>query len=158
MTNFFEKTLQTTNDASKVVHYLIGDIQSELKKSNKTIDQLALTPELLGEMVNLLNRGIISSKQAKKILPILFNSAKETVMEIVERLNLKLINDPELIKEYLTQILSKNGNMIDENKNRPERIIKTVMGELMKQTQGNVNPDLATELLLKMIGEKVNGK
>ncbi|ATG97608.1 Asp-tRNA(Asn)/Glu-tRNA(Gln) amidotransferase subunit GatB [Mesoplasma lactucae] len=154
LTNFFEQTIKLTKDAVKVANYLTDEVMSELNKENKTINQIALTPANLAQMVNLIDDGTISTKHAKTVLPIIMESDKETPKEIVERLNLKLINDPKKIDELLTPIFEKNEKLIEQYDERPERVTKALMGQLMKDTQGNVNPDLAMSIIVKKIKTK----
>jgi len=151
LTNFFETAIELTKSPNKVMNYLVGDVQSELNKSKKTIDQIPLTADSLAEMVNLIDEGIISTKHVKVLLPLIMESNKETPREIVDRLNLKLISNPDIINEYLAPILIANQNLLGEYEQRPERVTKAIMGQLMKATEGNVNPDLAMDLIIKAI-------
>ncbi|WP_028126885.1 Asp-tRNA(Asn)/Glu-tRNA(Gln) amidotransferase subunit GatB [Entomoplasma lucivorax] len=152
LTNFFEATLALTSDANKVIKFLIGDVFSELNKDNLTIDQIKLTPQNLADLVNHLNNGIISSKHVKTILPIIMNDDTKTVDQIIEENNLKLISDSVEIERLLKPLLESNQELLKQFDERPERVIKTIMGLLMKETQGNVNPDIANEILLKHLG------
>lgn len=155
LTQFFEQTVKLTKDGTKVANYLIGDVQSELNKTNQEINQIALTPQLLAEMINLINHQVISSKHAKTILPLILVNDRETVTAIVKRLHLKLISNPKEIEGYLAPIIEANMDLIrDHYQTRPERVEKTLMGQLMKKTSGNVNPDLGMKILVKMLGEE----
>lgn len=155
LTQFFEQTVKLTKDGTKVANYLIGDVQSELNKTNQEINQIALTPQLLAEMINLINHQVISSKHAKTILPLILANDRETVAAIVKRLHLKLISNPKEIEGYLAPIIEANMDLIrDHYQTRPERVEKTLMGQLMKKTSGNVNPDLGMKILVKMLGEE----
>jgi aspartyl-tRNA(Asn)/glutamyl-tRNA(Gln) amidotransferase subunit B len=151
LTKFFEETLNFSQDAVKIMNYLVGDVQSELNKTKRTINQIALSPQHLAEMVNLLDEGIISTKHVKVLLPLLMESNKETVQEIVDRLDLKLINNRDQIIEFLNPIMEANSQLLTEYETRPERVTKALMGQLMKTTQGNVNPDLAMDIIIGLI-------
>ncbi|WP_026389580.1 Asp-tRNA(Asn)/Glu-tRNA(Gln) amidotransferase subunit GatB [[Acholeplasma] multilocale] len=154
MTNFFEETIKLTDSKTKVANFLISDIQSELNKLNKTIDEIAISPANLAEMINLVEEGIISSKHTKTILPIILVDEKETPREIVERLNLKLISDKNTIVEFLNPIFESNSELLQQYTERPERVTKTIMGQLMKVTGGNVNPDIAMKIIIEVIESK----
>ncbi|WP_027063601.1 Asp-tRNA(Asn)/Glu-tRNA(Gln) amidotransferase subunit GatB [Mesoplasma seiffertii] len=154
MTMFFETTIKLTSAANKVANFLISDIQSELNKTNQTIDEIALTPNNLAEMINLVEEGIISSKHTKTILPLILVEANETPKQIVERLNLKLISDQKIIEEMLKPIIAANDELIAQYNERPERVTKTIMGQLMKISQGNVNPDVAMKIIIGLVKHK----
>lgn len=151
MMNFFEAAIKLTTNPIKVANFLIGDIQSELNKLNLEINQIKLSPEHLGEMINLLDSGIISSKHAKVILPILINSNEKGPTQIAQELNLQVISDSIKIKTYLEPIFTANQELLKQYDDRPERVTKTLMGQLMKATEGNVNPDIAMKIIVEII-------
>nr|WP_250638309.1 Asp-tRNA(Asn)/Glu-tRNA(Gln) amidotransferase subunit GatB [Spiroplasma clarkii] len=151
LTNFFEATVALGCDPIKVLNYLTADIKALLNKENLAIDKTQLQPQDICDIINLLEQGVISSKHVKTLLPIVFASDK-TVLQVVEENNLKLISDVKVIEDLLIPIVKQNQTLIVENyENRPERVEKTLMGQLMKETGGNVNPDVALTIINKMI-------
>ncbi|AHI53522.1 aspartyl/glutamyl-tRNA amidotransferase subunit B [Spiroplasma sabaudiense Ar-1343] len=152
LTNFFEVTLKYTNEVNKVVNLLLGDIQSHLNKNNLEIGATKLTPQLLGTLLELISQGVISSKHSKTILPILIENGN-SVEEIIEAHGLKQISDPIQIDGLLTPIFEENKDLLEQFEQRPERVTKTIMGQLMKETGGNANPDVSQEIILKKIKE-----
>ncbi|AJK51745.1 Asp-tRNA(Asn)/Glu-tRNA(Gln) amidotransferase subunit GatB [Mycoplasma capricolum] len=155
MTNFFEKTIKLTSNYNKVAKMLISEIQAKLNLENKTIDQIELSPENLASVINLIDKNIISSKQTKVIMPIILDSNTETVEQIVERLNLKLITNKNEISKLLVNIINQNKELLEQYPTRPERVIKTIMGQLMKQTNGNVDPEIANQIVIKSIEQNL---
>ena len=151
LTNFFEATLALVNDPVKISNYLTGEVMAFLNQQNQEIDQIKLTPANLASMIKLLNQGMISSKHAKTILEMILVDDQKSPEVIVEELNLKLINDPKEIEELLAPIIAQNQSVVEQYATRPERVLKTLMGQLMKATQGNVNPDLANQIILKLL-------
>lgn len=151
LTTFFEETAALINDPVKISNYLVGEVLAYLNTQNQEIDQSKLTPKNLAEMIDLLNKGTISSKHAKTILELILVDDQKPPHQLVEELGLKLISDPQTIDQLLNPIIEQNQSLIAQFNERPERVLKALMGQLMKETKGNVNPDLATELILKRI-------
>ncbi|AUB31176.1 Asp-tRNA(Asn)/Glu-tRNA(Gln) amidotransferase subunit GatB [Spiroplasma floricola] len=148
---FFEECIELGSDAKKVANYLITDIKSLLNKDGIELSQSKLKPKDISEIIKMLEENLISSKHVKVILPIAFETEK-TIKEIVEENNLKLISDVKEIEKMLSKIIEQNSSLIKEQyEQRQERVEKTLMGQLMKETGGNVNPTVATEILIKMI-------
>jgi len=151
LTNFFESSLELGCNPTRLLNYLITDIKALLNKENITIDKSKLTPINMYEIMKLSDEGIISSKHIKILLPLVFENDK-SVNQLVEENNLKLINDETTIINLLTPIIESNNKMILENyETRFERIEKTIMGQLMKETNGNINPDRAANLIKIMV-------
>lgn len=156
LTEFFEATIVLGADPLKVVNYLISDVKALLNKENISIEQSHLQPQDLWEIIQLLDAGTISSKHVKTLLPIVFES-DVPVQEVVETHNLKLISDVKTITELLKPIVAANNTLIVENfSTRPERVEKTLMGQLMKETGGNVNPDVAMQIISELIKKVTN--
>ncbi|AXK50796.1 Asp-tRNA(Asn)/Glu-tRNA(Gln) amidotransferase subunit GatB [Spiroplasma alleghenense] len=147
---FFEATLKYTKNYSKVANLLLGDIQSLLNKDEIEIQNAKIKPKHIGELLSLIDEGVISSKHVKTILPILIQNGGE-VNKIIDDNNLKQISDPFKIEEYLKPIFDENIELLNQFEKRPERVTKTLMGQLMKETGGNVNPDVAQSIILQMI-------
>ncbi|QHX36367.1 Asp-tRNA(Asn)/Glu-tRNA(Gln) amidotransferase subunit GatB [Spiroplasma sp. BIUS-1] len=155
LVKFFEECIDLGSDPKKVANYLITDIKALLNKDGIELSQSKLTPKDINEILNLLDQGVISSKHVKTILPIAFESDKD-VKTIADENNLKLISDESEIREILVPIIEQNINLIkDQYEQRPERVEKTLMGQLMKDTGGNVNPSVGTKVIIEMIKENI---
>ncbi|QEH61363.1 aspartyl/glutamyl-tRNA amidotransferase subunit B [Spiroplasma chinense] len=155
LTNFFEQAVSLGAEPRKVLNYLTGDVKQLLNKENISIDKSNLKPEDIVEIISLLDQGVISTKHVKTLLPIAFESDKK-ILDIIEENNLKLISDPKVIEEFLEPIVKQNIDLIKEQyEQRPERVEKTLMGQLMKTTGGNVNPDVANKIILEKIKENI---
>ncbi|AKX33776.1 aspartyl/glutamyl-tRNA amidotransferase subunit B [Spiroplasma litorale] len=147
LTKFFEECVTLGANPKKVLNYITSDIKSLLNKDNISINQSQLLPKNIVEIINLLDEGIISSKHVKSIIPICFENLTN-VKELIDKNNWKLISDKSEIVKLLEPIIDKNKTLIQENYlNRPERVEKTIMGELMKITGGNVNPKVSMEII-----------
>ncbi|AOG60077.1 aspartyl/glutamyl-tRNA amidotransferase subunit B [Spiroplasma helicoides] len=152
-TNFFEQTIKLGSNPRKVTNYLMSDIKALLNKDNITIEKSNIKPDHIFKIISLMDDGVISSKHVKSIIPIIYEKGLDVEI-IVEEHGLKLINNEDEILSYLKPIVESNVLLIREQyANRPERVEKTLMGQLMKETGGNVNPDKAIELLNKIIKE-----
>jgi len=77
------------------------------------------------------------------------DSGKE---KVIARIQDKIIpNEAELMK-FVEEVLKENPKVVDDVKNGKERAIGSLVGALMKKTQGRANPQLANQLLKKRIG------
>ena len=154
LTKFFEETLAYSSDAKKIANLLISDVQSLINSENIALSQSKLTPEKLGTVIKKLEEGIISSKHVKTILPIIFKE-NDSVEKVIEDNNLKLISNPDEIRSLLEPIIQQNISLIQEQYDqRPERVEKQIMGQLMKATGGNVNPEVGMSIAIEEIKKK----
>ena len=143
---FLNKTIELGANPIICANLLTGDILSYLNKENISIYDSKLEELKLKELSDKIEQGIISSKMAKIIIPILLSSEKN-INEIIEEENLVQIKDVSEIQNIVNKIFDDNKTFIDENKNNPQKVEKYLMGQIMKETKGKVDPSLTIKLL-----------
>ncbi len=143
----FNKVANATKDSSQTVTWIVIELVALLKKQNKSIESISdsIINNII-EMIKLLNNGDINGKQAKTIFEKIVTEQKEP-RKLIEELGFKQITDEKVIEKYLQDIISKNKNMLDQYKERPERVEKFFIGQLMKETKGQANPVVSMKVL-----------
>ncbi len=149
--SFFENTVKgRESHAQKVANWIVGDLFSVLNKSALSISDSPVSPEHLGELIDLLNEEIISSKIAKEVFEIMVETG-DSPKKIVEEKGLKQITDTSAIDGILDKIIADNPANVAEYKAGKEKLIGWFVGQAMKATQGKANPSLLNELLKKKL-------
>lgn len=140
-------------DAKLSANWLMGEVTGTLRKERKELAETGLTPQNLGEMIQLIEDGTISSKQAKKVFMKLFKDGGEA-RQVVKDLGLEQISDPKLLLEIVTRILDSNEQSIEDYKNGKDRAVGFLVGQIMKETKGQANPKMVNEILLEEISKR----
>lgn len=153
LNNFLDDTIDLKTDPVIASNLLTGDILSYLNKDNISIYETKLTPNLLKELSDKLKSNEISSKISKIIIPILLEKGKP-INKIIEEENLVQISDEDEIRQIINNIIDINKNFIYENKENLEKVEKFLMGQIMKETKGKVDP-IVTKTLLKKTLETI---
>lgn len=128
---------------------LLGDIAAYLNKTDMKIEETSLTDSKFKDLVNYLNSGKINSKIEKEILDDVMEEEKD-IDEILKNHNVKELTEEELIS-IIQNVLDNNTQSVNDYKNGNERAIKFLMGQIMKETKGNANPELVTQKLKDML-------
>ena len=129
---------------------LLGDIQAYLNKVNKSILETKLTKDKMIKLVSYLDDGKISHKNFKDIVLDIMETDKE-IDTILEEKGIKNVVDNTLVLEIIEKVLKDNENVVLDYKNGNERSLKFLMGQVMKESKGNVNPKLANDLLIEKL-------
>lgn len=153
LTNFFEAILTSTPHAAKTLSFLLSEFVAKLNKHQLTVNQLKIAPQKIATLINYSQTGKISSRQMKAIFEHLWTKPTREIDEIIKTHDLKLIDNPKIINNFIDQIFLKNQDLIKQQLHRPERIIKTLMGQLMSETKGNINPKITTDLIVARLKE-----
>ncbi|WP_242315185.1 Asp-tRNA(Asn)/Glu-tRNA(Gln) amidotransferase subunit GatB, partial [Bacillus cereus group sp. BfR-BA-01355] len=112
MSDFFEATVADGADAKLTSNWLMGEVLAYLNKQQKELKDVALTPAGLSKMVQLIEKGTISSKIAKKVFNELIEKGGDPE-EIVKAKGLVQISDEGTLRKVVTEILDNNGQSIE---------------------------------------------
>ncbi|MGR5964176.1 Asp-tRNA(Asn)/Glu-tRNA(Gln) amidotransferase subunit GatB [Bacillus cereus] len=153
MSDFFEATVADGADAKLTSNWLMGEVLAYLNKQQKELKDVALTPAGLSKMVQLIEKGTISSKIAKKVFNELIEKGGDPE-EIVKAKGLVQISDEGTLRKVVTEILDNNEQSIEDFKNGKDRAIGFLVGQIMKVTKGQANPPLVNKILLEEINKR----
>ncbi|QWH15933.1 Asp-tRNA(Asn)/Glu-tRNA(Gln) amidotransferase subunit GatB [Bacillus mycoides] len=153
MSDFFEATVAEGADAKLTSNWLMGEVLAYLNKQQKELKDVALTPAGLSKMVQLIEKGTISSKIAKKVFNELIEKGGDPE-EIVKAKGLVQISDEGTLRKVVTEILDNNEQSIEDFKNGKDRAIGFLVGQIMKATKGQANPPLVNKILLEEINKR----
>ena len=128
---------------------LLGDIAAYLNKTELRLEDTNLTNEKFETIVNYLESGKINSKIFKDIIEDVMEQNK-SIDEILNDHNIKEMSNEELV-EIIINVINNNEQSVKDYKNGNERAIKFLMGQIMKETKGNANPQLVTEKLIEQL-------
>ena len=141
-----------TADTKKVANWVMGDLFAYLNKSGKTVTESPISAENLGALVGLISDGTISGKIAKEVFELMAETGKAPAV-IVEEKGLKQVSDTGAIEALIADILAQNADKVAEIKAGKEKLKGWFVGQIMKASQGKVNPALANQLLDKKLAE-----
>jgi aspartyl-tRNA(Asn)/glutamyl-tRNA(Gln) amidotransferase subunit B len=104
------------------------------------------------ELVDSLNSNEISSKIGKELLDHLINEGGH-IKDILNNKGIKQINDEGLLLNIIKDVINNNPSAIEDYKNGYDRAIKYLMGQVMKASNGQANPILVNQLLVKELSK-----
>ncbi len=129
------------------VNLLLSDISSYLNKHNKVINDTHLSYEKLVRVVDNLESGELSNKNVKDLIDSLMETDK-SIEELKKEFKIENITDDSFIKEIITKVIENNSDSVNDYKSGHDRALKYLMGQVMKETKGSVNPKKANDLLV----------
>lgn len=153
MSDFFEAVVSEGADAKLASNYLMGDVNAYLNKAQQQLSDTALTPQGLASMIKLISNGTISSKIAKKVFVELIENGGDAE-QIVKDKGLVQVSDEGQLLAWVTEALDNNPQSIEDFKNGKDRAIGFLVGQIMKASRGQANPQLINQLLLVEINKR----
>ncbi|MCU9601697.1 Asp-tRNA(Asn)/Glu-tRNA(Gln) amidotransferase subunit GatB [Pallidibacillus thermolactis] len=153
MSDFFDATVANGADAKQASNWLMGEVSAYLNAEQKELHEIALTPESLAGMIKLIDNGTLSSKMAKKVFSELIKKGGDPE-KIVKEKGLVQISDEATLLKLVTEALDNNPQSIEDYKNGKDRAIGFLVGQIMKKTKGQANPQLLNKILLEEIKKR----
>ena len=153
MSDMFEKTVSLGADAKLASNYLMVDVNAYLNKVQKELSETALTAEGLAGMIKLITDGTISSKIAKKVFAELIEHGGDAE-KIVKEKGLVQVSDSGQLLAWVNEALDNNPKSIEDYKNGRDRAIGFLVGQIMKASKGQANPQMINKMLLEEIAKR----
>ncbi|WP_454954753.1 Asp-tRNA(Asn)/Glu-tRNA(Gln) amidotransferase subunit GatB [Gemella morbillorum] len=153
MSDMFEKTVSLGADAKLASNYLMVDVNAYLNKVQKELSETELTAEGLAGMIKLITDGTISSKIAKKVFAELIEHGGDAA-QIVKEKGLVQVSDSGQLLAWVNEALDNNPKSIEDYKNGRDRAIGFLVGQIMKASKGQANPQMINKMLLEEIAKR----
>lgn len=148
LSDYFNTLLDEKIDFKVASNLLLGDISAYLNKNEKEISDTTLTKERFIELVNDYSSNTITSKNLKEIIDEIMKSNK-SIKEIIKENGIENITDDTEIRKVVEEVITSNPESVKDYKNGHDRAIKYLMGQVMKETHGKVNPKIAMDILVE---------
>ena len=151
ISDYFEECVSLKCDPKSACNWITTRILGELNKSEEnTIDDLFIRPNMIVELVTLVNDKKISSDQAKKVFTKMLEE-KLTPKEIVKKYDMEVIEDSGLIESLVNEVISENQKAIEDYHNGRTNMLDYLVGQVMKKSKGKANPVEAKSKMLERI-------
>lgn len=154
MAAYFEEGLAKVSNAKDLANFLIVEINSYLNKNEIVIENLKLSPLTLGEIVSYQEKGDLSHKQCTDILNKVLEEGcspeeAKSALHIVAQ-----VSDSSVIMGFVTEVLDKNPQSIQDFKNGNQRVLGFLVGQIMKASHGKVNPAEVSKTLRQELDKR----
>jgi aspartyl-tRNA(Asn)/glutamyl-tRNA(Gln) amidotransferase subunit B len=157
--DYFESAIaaKATTDAQarakSLANWILGDLRRLLNVESLDIAASRVTPASLAELVELIERGTISNKQAKDVLEKAF-AAGESPAAIVAREGIAQISDTGELDGIIAAVIAENAKAVEDYKAGKTASLQFLVGQVMKRTKGRAKPDAVTPLLVAKLDQQ----
>lgn len=146
MTLFYLELIKEDIDPIFVINNLLGSIKDYLNQKSINFNNLQISNKHFIDLWTKFNAEVINSGHVKKILAIVCDTNQE-VQDIIDQHNLKQLSDASEIRTIILKVLNANEKIINDYNSGNERALKSLMGQVMKESKGLANPKIVNENL-----------
>ena len=148
LSNMFESAEKICGNAKAVANWLLSDISRILNEKEMEPSEIPFEAEHLAKLIELIDKGTISSAIGKKVVEELFINPKNPE-DIIKEKGWIQISDEGAIKEVVMKILENNPQSIADYKAGKDRALGFLVGQAMKETKGKANPQMLNKMFLE---------
>ncbi len=147
---YFDEAVKFTSFYKTLSNWVTVEIATYLNSEQICISDFPIEPKRIALLVNLIESGDVSNKQARDIFTIMLNSTDEP-LNIAKTHNLMQISDENLILETIRIVLKENKGAIEDYRAGKDRAFGFLIGKIMGKSRGKFNPTLTSKLLKQEI-------
>ncbi|MBP9871225.1 MAG: Asp-tRNA(Asn)/Glu-tRNA(Gln) amidotransferase GatCAB subunit B, partial [Nitrosomonas sp.] len=154
LADYFESTVkQLPAQAKLCANWIMGEISGQLNKEGIEITDCPVASIQLAALIARISDGTISGKAAKIVFESLWQGElNQDVDAIIETKGLKQISDGGAIEKLVDEVLAANAQQVADYRNGKEKAFNSLIGQIMKATQGKANPAHVNAILKKKLG------
>ncbi|MHB8500069.1 MAG: Asp-tRNA(Asn)/Glu-tRNA(Gln) amidotransferase subunit GatB [Candidatus Acidiferrales bacterium] len=149
--DFFENTIAAKVANPQVAaNWIQTELLRRLNESGKEIEASPISPRELAELIDLVESGKITASIGKKVFATMFESGRNA-NEIVATEGLAQINDASALERAAREVIEKNSDNVAKFKSGNEGVFKFFVGQVMRATRGQANPQVVNDILRKLL-------
>src|SRR6201981_901982 len=150
LSDYFEATVKAGAPGKTAANWMQTELLRRLNDSGNEISASPVSALGLAELIQLVETGKITGAVGKKVFKKIFETgrgAAETVQ--AEGLGAQVSNDS--IEQIAREIIDKNQKNVAKFKSGNEGVFKFFVGQVIKATRGQANPQAVNEILRKLL-------
>ena len=156
--NYFEQTATQSKNAKLSANWVSGELSARLNAENISITQSPVSAEQLASLIIRIADNSISNKMAKQVFDGIWNGEGDAD-QIIEARGLKQVSDSGALESMVDEVLANNQAMVDDYINtdadKRKKKLGGFMGQIMKASKGQANPQQVSQILAKKLAELV---
>ncbi|HVP07250.1 MAG TPA: Asp-tRNA(Asn)/Glu-tRNA(Gln) amidotransferase subunit GatB, partial [Candidatus Acidoferrum sp.] len=146
LSDYFEETVALCHDAVAASNWIQTELLGVINQTGEDIAAYKIRPHMIADLLKCIHSGEISGKIAKTVFEEMTRTGKEP-SEIVKEKGLSQISDDSALVPIIDKILADNPESIARYRGGRNNVFGFFVGQVMKATGGQANPELVNRLL-----------
>jgi aspartyl-tRNA(Asn)/glutamyl-tRNA(Gln) amidotransferase subunit B len=146
----FEAAAKAAKNPKRVANLVQGELMGRLKAKGLEIEQSPISMKGVALSADLVESGAISGKMLKDLYELSFELGKD-FGEVYEREKPQQITDSSAIEKIINEIIAANPKQVEQYRAGKKTVIGFFVGQVMKASKGQANPQMVNELLAKKL-------
>lgn len=150
LADYFEAAVKAGAPAKSAASWIAVELLRRLNGAGKDIAESPMPPAALADLLKSVESGAITAATAKKVFAQMFETGKGA-REIIAAEGLAQINDSDAVERIAREVIAKNPDNVAKFRSGNEGVFKFFVGQVMRETRGQANPQLVNEILRRLL-------
>jgi aspartyl-tRNA(Asn)/glutamyl-tRNA(Gln) amidotransferase subunit B len=150
LADYFESVVKSGAPAKTASNWIQTELLRRLNDSGKEIETSPVAPAALAELLKLVESGKITAAVGKKVFAAMFDTGRSPA-DIVTAEGLGSQVGDSAIEAAAREVIEKNPDNVAQFKSGKEGVFKFFVGQVMRATRGQANPQAVNDILRKLL-------
>jgi aspartyl-tRNA(Asn)/glutamyl-tRNA(Gln) amidotransferase subunit B len=150
LADYFEAVVKAGAPGKAAANWMQTELLRRLNDSGKEIGASPVSPTALAELVSLVESAKITAAVGKKVFATMFETGRSAA-DIVAAEGLGAQVSDDAIEQAARDVIAKNPDNVAKYKSGNEGVFKFFVGQVMKATRGQANPQSVNEIVRKLL-------
>src|SRR6266404_4391881 len=150
LADYFETTVKAGAPGKAAANWIQTELLRRLNDSGKEINASPVSAASLAELIQLIESAKITGAVGKKVFAKMFETGRRAG-EIVEAEGLGAQVSSDSLEQIASEVIEKNPENVAKFKSGNEGVFKFFVGQVIKATRGQANPQTVNEILKKLL-------
>jgi aspartyl-tRNA(Asn)/glutamyl-tRNA(Gln) amidotransferase subunit B len=152
LADYFEAATCAGAPPKSAASWISVELLRRLKDAGKDVSECPVAPAALAELVAKIEKGEITAASGKKVFATMFETGQRSA-EIIAAEGLAQITDASAIEKIARQVVAKSPDNLAKYRSGNEGVFKFFVGQVMRETRGQANPQAVNEILKRVLAE-----
>ena len=152
LADYFERVAAGSGNPKAASNWVMGELTRKLNDTRSEIENVALAPDALGELIAMIDKGAITGPVAKDVFEKMYGTGRRAA-DIVSAEGLGRIDDQAAIDRIVSGVLDGHAATVAEYRAGKTKTFGFLVGQVMKATAGKADPARVNESVRRVLGE-----
>ena len=148
----FEAAAKAAKSAKRVANLVQSELMGRLKAKGLEIGQSPISMKGVAASADLVESGAISGKMLKDLYDLAFERGKDFPEVYEEEGRPQQSSDTSALEKIIDEIIAANPKQVEQYRAGKKTVAGFFVGQVMKASKGQANPQIVNELLAKKLG------
>jgi aspartyl-tRNA(Asn)/glutamyl-tRNA(Gln) amidotransferase subunit B len=147
--DFFERVRLSVSEPVKAANFILTEVMRGARIHGQSAE-FSVTPEQVGDVLNMVEKGEISGKQSKELFGLLEGTAR-SARELASERGLRVVKDTSTVEPLCRKVIEQSPQQAAQYRSGKKGVFGFFVGQVMKASKGSADPKLVNEVLTRML-------